>query len=185
MACRICFEEGTDNRGLLSVCECSGSVGFVHKQCIKQWIIISKRKQCEICHAKWKNIDIAFLEPSECINTFVLCCGMGLSAIHALFLNYQLNQRTYDVISVLTITFISNAILVLLWVFLRNDDKTYRRIAPLLWICIFLPLSIGLELAGDHIAMAISAYSITISCHFVLAFVSLVPGPPNIQNIHE
>lgn len=44
-ACRICYEPGC----LISVCRCTGSCAGVHFECIQKWIMISKRKKCEIC----------------------------------------------------------------------------------------------------------------------------------------
>ena len=44
--CRICYEPGS----LISVCHCSGSCAGVHFECIQEWIRVSKRKKCEICH---------------------------------------------------------------------------------------------------------------------------------------
>lgn len=44
--CRICYEPGS----LISVCQCAGSCASVHFECIQKWIMISRRKKCEICH---------------------------------------------------------------------------------------------------------------------------------------
>lgn len=46
LACRICYEPDC----LISVCHCTGSCAGVHFDCIQKWIMISKRKKCEICH---------------------------------------------------------------------------------------------------------------------------------------
>ena len=44
--CRICYEPGH----LISVCCCDGTCAVVHFDCIQKWILISKRKRCEICN---------------------------------------------------------------------------------------------------------------------------------------
>jgi len=51
--CRICHDTG--NTPLYSVCDCKGSIGKVHKECLNQWIhcgLIHKKTpqlQCELC----------------------------------------------------------------------------------------------------------------------------------------
>ena len=55
--CRICYDSsGT----LISVCDCSGSIGLVHDVCILDWIykkiMLSESMdipECEICHKKY------------------------------------------------------------------------------------------------------------------------------------
>jgi hypothetical protein len=176
MSCRICYEEDTANDSkLISVCECSGSTGLVHEQCIRKWIYISKRNQCEICHAHW-----TLPEPDKCFPIFILFSGVILSLAYAVFLNYYINHHQSDFFFIITLAVVSNTVLVIIWTFLRNY---FRKIAAPLWICIFLPLSIILQLMGGHIDMAIISYTITLSCHFVMALVSFVPGPHNTQNI--
>lgn len=54
MTCRICLED-EDSGELLSVCNCSGSCGQVHKKCIEEWIDVSHKTHCEICQALYTN----------------------------------------------------------------------------------------------------------------------------------
>lgn len=38
-ACRICFEHRQkDKNPLISICSCTGSVKFIHLNCLKQWL---------------------------------------------------------------------------------------------------------------------------------------------------
>lgn len=53
--CRICHEESLP---LVKVCQCLGSLAYVHEGCIKQWIccLVGERKgkrelECELCGA--------------------------------------------------------------------------------------------------------------------------------------
>ena len=89
MTCRICYE-GPDleqNNRLISVCNCSGSTELVHEECIKKWIIISKKKQCEICHASWRNIELDFLKSAEtnleCMPLLGIILGSAVAAIRS------------------------------------------------------------------------------------------------------
>ena len=48
MFCRICLEEGGD---LLNPCRCSGTMKYVHHDCIQQWLSQNIHvNRCEICH---------------------------------------------------------------------------------------------------------------------------------------
>lgn len=48
--CRICYEP--DN--LECLCECRGTVQFVHKECLEHWIQVSGKRNCELCGAKFE-----------------------------------------------------------------------------------------------------------------------------------
>ena len=57
LKCRICYD---NSRPLISVCDCSGSIGLVHDVCILDWmakkIMVSDNMEipsCEICHQKY------------------------------------------------------------------------------------------------------------------------------------
>lgn len=58
--CRICLLcHETKRAPLISACRCSGTVGYVHKNCLVRWIDVSSRKicsapRCEICNFKYK-----------------------------------------------------------------------------------------------------------------------------------
>ena len=56
--CRICHSGETSvlsiNGGhkcerLISPCNCSGSVGLVHKSCLEKWLSVSEEIKCELC----------------------------------------------------------------------------------------------------------------------------------------
>ncbi|XP_051896628.1 E3 ubiquitin-protein ligase MARCHF3 [Pristis pectinata] len=47
--CRICHEP-SDKENLLSPCECSGTLGTVHRSCLEQWLAASCSSHCELCH---------------------------------------------------------------------------------------------------------------------------------------
>ncbi|XP_038670384.1 E3 ubiquitin-protein ligase MARCHF3 isoform X2 [Scyliorhinus canicula] len=47
--CRICHEPN-DKENLLSPCECSGTLGTVHRSCLEQWLAASCSSHCELCH---------------------------------------------------------------------------------------------------------------------------------------
>lgn len=63
--CRICFESDIENN-LIVPCKCEGSIKYVHRKCIEQWIISIKvpidKAKCEICKTKFK---IKHIKPSH------------------------------------------------------------------------------------------------------------------------
>lgn len=52
--CRICYELDNPNN-MASPCECSGSIKFVHKTCLGNWINSSKSTRCSMCLRDYNN----------------------------------------------------------------------------------------------------------------------------------
>merc|ERR1711997_1142544 len=56
--CRICFQDLVDpDNPLISPCRCSGSIGYVHRKCLRKWIEVNYAvdyPKCEICHFPYK-----------------------------------------------------------------------------------------------------------------------------------
>lgn len=50
--CRICHEGGS-SEGLLSPCDCTGTLGTVHKSCLEKWLSSSNTSFCELCHTEF------------------------------------------------------------------------------------------------------------------------------------
>jgi hypothetical protein len=46
--CRICRMTGEDDSPLYYPCACSGSIKYVHQECLVQWLNHSKARQCEV-----------------------------------------------------------------------------------------------------------------------------------------
>lgn len=51
--CRVCRMEGTAKRALFHPCHCSGSIRFVHQECLVEWLRVSKKDFCELCNHKF------------------------------------------------------------------------------------------------------------------------------------
>ena len=51
--CRVCRCEGTTDNPLFFPCRCTGSIKYIHQDCLKRWLSMSKRKYCELCHYKF------------------------------------------------------------------------------------------------------------------------------------
>ncbi len=48
--CRICYEPGN----LINVCNCSGTVKYVHFECLTKWIAVSAATKCELCGSVYR-----------------------------------------------------------------------------------------------------------------------------------
>ena len=53
--CRICWEKeiDTEDNPLIHPCLCSGSIKWVHRQCLLKWIKMSNHDTCQECHHKY------------------------------------------------------------------------------------------------------------------------------------
>ncbi|XP_042605836.1 E3 ubiquitin-protein ligase MARCHF2 isoform X1 [Cyprinus carpio] len=53
--CRICHEgqDVCNSEGLLSPCDCTGTLGTVHKSCLEKWLSSSNTSYCELCHTEF------------------------------------------------------------------------------------------------------------------------------------
>uniref|UniRef100_A0A665WG68 E3 ubiquitin-protein ligase MARCHF6 n=1 Tax=Echeneis naucrates TaxID=173247 RepID=A0A665WG68_ECHNA len=47
--CRVCRSEGTLDKPLYHPCVCTGSIKFIHQECLLQWLKHSRKEYCELC----------------------------------------------------------------------------------------------------------------------------------------
>jgi hypothetical protein len=52
--CRICHEISDEDK-MISPCECSGSIKYVHEECIQKWINIKRSNICETCKSTFND----------------------------------------------------------------------------------------------------------------------------------
>ncbi|KAH8674331.1 hypothetical protein BX600DRAFT_378335 [Xylariales sp. PMI_506] len=52
--CRICRGEGTASEPLFYPCKCSGSIKYVHQDCLMEWLSHSQKKHCELCKTPFR-----------------------------------------------------------------------------------------------------------------------------------
>lgn len=53
-SCRICRGEGSPEEPLFYPCKCSGSIKFVHQECLMEWLSHSQKKYCELCKTSFR-----------------------------------------------------------------------------------------------------------------------------------
>ncbi|XP_003702747.1 membrane-associated ring finger (C3HC4) 6 [Megachile rotundata] len=47
--CRVCRSEGLADRPLFHPCICTGSIKWIHQECLIQWMRYSRKEYCELC----------------------------------------------------------------------------------------------------------------------------------------
>lgn len=47
--CRVCRSEGGGDRPLFHPCICTGSIKWIHQECLVQWMRYSRKEYCELC----------------------------------------------------------------------------------------------------------------------------------------
>lgn len=47
--CRVCRSEGVSDRPLFHPCICTGSIKWIHQECLVQWMRYSRKEYCELC----------------------------------------------------------------------------------------------------------------------------------------
>ncbi|KAI4132804.1 MAG: hypothetical protein LQ338_000508 [Usnochroma carphineum] len=52
--CRICRAEASHDEPLFYPCKCSGSIKFVHQNCLMEWLSHSQKKHCELCKTPFR-----------------------------------------------------------------------------------------------------------------------------------
>ncbi|KAK3903192.1 hypothetical protein C8A05DRAFT_14833 [Staphylotrichum tortipilum] len=52
--CRICRGESDPNEPLFYPCKCSGSIKYVHQDCLMEWLSHSQKKHCELCKTPFR-----------------------------------------------------------------------------------------------------------------------------------
>ena len=77
--CRICRGEGSDDEPLFYPCKCSGSIKFVHQNCLVEWLSHSQKKHCELCKTPFR---FTKLYSPNMPNTVPLLVFLRQAAIH-------------------------------------------------------------------------------------------------------
>ncbi|KRX50969.1 E3 ubiquitin-protein ligase MARCH6 [Trichinella murrelli] len=52
--CRVCRMESTSEKPLFYPCLCTGSIKFIHQECLTEWLKYSKKDVCELCNHQYK-----------------------------------------------------------------------------------------------------------------------------------
>uniref|UniRef100_A0A0D6QUN6 RING-type E3 ubiquitin transferase n=1 Tax=Araucaria cunninghamii TaxID=56994 RepID=A0A0D6QUN6_ARACU len=89
--CRICRTSGDAENPLYYPCACSGSIKYVHQDCLLQWLNHSNARQCEVCkHAFSFSPVYAENAPARLPFTEVLV-GTSMKALRGLHFFFRLS----------------------------------------------------------------------------------------------
>ncbi|ADM11683.1 SSM4 protein [Encephalitozoon intestinalis ATCC 50506] len=75
--CKICHTGDVRGDELCSPCRCSGTIKYIHKECLMSWMECSKIKRCDICHYEYKFRDIYKPDTPQVLPLSVLIKGVA------------------------------------------------------------------------------------------------------------
>ncbi|CAI8618455.1 unnamed protein product [Vicia faba] len=82
--CRICRNPGETDNPLRYPCACSGSIKFVHQDCLLQWLNHSNARQCEVCKHPFSFSPVYAENAPARLPFQEFVVGMGMKACHVL-----------------------------------------------------------------------------------------------------
>lgn len=82
--CRICRNPGDADNPLRYPCACSGSIKFVHQECLLQWLNHSNARQCEVCKHSFSFSPVYAENAPARLPFREFIVGMAMKACHVL-----------------------------------------------------------------------------------------------------
>ncbi|XP_071930911.1 probable E3 ubiquitin ligase SUD1 isoform X2 [Coffea arabica] len=82
--CRICRNPGDTDNPLRYPCACSGSIKFVHQDCLLQWLNHSNARQCEVCKHSFSFSPVYAENAPTRLPFREFLVGMAMKACHVL-----------------------------------------------------------------------------------------------------
>ncbi|KAK0943738.1 hypothetical protein LTR29_004716 [Friedmanniomyces endolithicus] len=93
--CRICRSEGSPEEPLFYPCKCSGSIKYVHQECLMEWLGHSHKKHCELCKTPFR---FTKLYDAEMPQTLPWAVFVRRACWHAVWMAGKLGRATMVVI---------------------------------------------------------------------------------------
>jgi len=90
--CRVCRCEGAPDRPLFHPCICTGSIKFIHQDCLLQWLKYSKKEFCELCSHRFSFTPIYSPDMPKRLPLSIIFSGFLGTVAHAVrfWLHYTL-----------------------------------------------------------------------------------------------
>ena len=142
-SCRICFDTESSSHHLISPCRCSGSMKFVHEDCLKIWLLSQEKDLsdsiCDICKSGFK-MTIILETKCTCNTNSVYCCPITIFPILILLMSsifivilifltkgiksksFSLGEQTYMVILMVICNII---IVIIVSIFAKSVKKNF------------------------------------------------------------
>ncbi|XP_042202844.1 E3 ubiquitin-protein ligase MARCH6 isoform X2 [Callorhinchus milii] len=77
--CRVCRSEGTMDKPLYHPCVCTGSIKFIHQECLVQWLKHSRKEYCELCKHRFAFTPIYSPDMPSRLPIQDICAGLVTS----------------------------------------------------------------------------------------------------------
>ena len=93
--CRICYDKVNNP---LDFCNCDGSIGYIHFNCLKKWIKENNYSDtCEICHSRYKLKYTKTLinKNNICLFLFILALFVFLTFVMWYFIINKIEDKTH------------------------------------------------------------------------------------------
>ncbi|XP_074600357.1 E3 ubiquitin-protein ligase MARCHF6 isoform X2 [Brevipalpus obovatus] len=74
--CRVCRSEATPDKPLFHPCICTGSIKFIHQECLVQWLRYSEKEFCELCNHRFSFIPIYSPDMPKRLPIKDIICGL-------------------------------------------------------------------------------------------------------------
>ncbi|KRY84752.1 E3 ubiquitin-protein ligase MARCH6, partial [Trichinella pseudospiralis] len=81
--CRVCRMESTNERPLFYPCLCTGSIKFIHQECLTEWLKYSKKDVCELCNHQYKFTPVYHPDMPTILPIREVASGMAYSLLKA------------------------------------------------------------------------------------------------------
>lgn len=90
--CRVCRSEGLPDRPLFHPCICTGSIKWIHQECLMQWMRYSRKEYCELCSHRFSFTPIYSPDMPRRLPVKDLAAGLLSSIVTAIkyWLHYTL-----------------------------------------------------------------------------------------------
>ncbi|KTW25926.1 hypothetical protein T552_03200 [Pneumocystis carinii B80] len=62
--CRVCCGENSEEEPLFYPCKCSGTIKYVHDNCLIKWLQYSRRRDCELCRTPFRFTKCLMYDPN-------------------------------------------------------------------------------------------------------------------------
>ncbi|KAI1724776.1 RING-variant domain-containing protein [Ditylenchus destructor] len=170
--CRVCRLSGEDST-LYHPCLCTGSIKFVHQDCLMQWLKYSKKEVCELCNHKFSFRPVYREDMPERLPLYDLVKGVFVIAVRFLRLFF-----TYCLVAVCWLGVVP-----------LMASRIYRMVFSGL-ISSFFTFKFFNMFSSENMAVDIVRGSVIVAI-FLATFISLVwlreqimiGGPPNFLHL--
>ncbi|KAG1738893.1 uncharacterized protein EDB91DRAFT_1137224 [Suillus paluster] len=79
--CRICSAPGDSDQPLFYPCKCSGTIRYIHQDCLTTWLSHSKKKTCDVCKHPYSFTKVYAADMPSTLPPLLLCRRLTQQAL--------------------------------------------------------------------------------------------------------